>query len=85
MRDVGGGQGTRDRAGPVDGASPNPDTCGNDTELDVGCGQGPEIVPVPALFLAPVPDTVFAVCLSLRSGAGEVREIVLVPVPVLVP
>ena len=45
----------------------------------------PEVVPVPALFLAPVPDTVFAVCLSLRSGTDEVREIVLVPVPVLVP
>jgi len=44
----------------------------------------PEIVPAPALFLVPVPDTGLAGCLSLRSGTDEVPEIVRAPVPVLI-
>jgi hypothetical protein len=43
----------------------------------------PEIVPVPALVLVPVPDTDLAGRLSLRSGTDEVPALVQVPVTVL--
>ena len=51
VRDVGGGQGTRDRAGPVDDAGQSPETC-----VEVLT-----IVPVPLLVLVPVPEAVVAV------------------------
>ena len=60
-RDVGGGQGTRDRAGPVGDAVQSPETCVAMTlSLMSVAVEVHEIVPVPAVFLVPLLDTVLA-------------------------